>query len=414
MIKGFTSDTANKIKKWRDTTFENIILRDCRNNNNNNNSKKNKNSYNLSMLEEQKEEELLTAFDQIIHNTLYPKIFSQLLDQFKREEKIFKYKLKKLRNLTQNQIGIKSIFQCNMNKACHKLKEINKLQTPIHKLGCLKYTSKIIRECVELKRQQIKNEESKNDNNNNNNLQKTNSEDMALTTDDVLSFFVYCMIHSKLNNILATVEYLKYFHFQTGLTSKLDYFSATFQGCVQYINEDLAPKYGISKNKNNNSNSNPNLNLNLNSNSNSNSNEYQNGFNHKKHKKYRSKANRSRSEAYIKHLFEDDNDNENTDERSSDHSKNKNKNKNGSKINSNPNLRIDRAKTVNFVSQNNNNNNNANSPLNKDMSGTFKSVKEDPLRFDISINDDLNELTEIASHFSLDSNNGYDRMSGQW
>merc|ERR1712173_130451 len=64
-------------------------------------------------------------------------------------------------------------------------------------------------------------------------------EDMALTTNDMLSMFTFVLIHSEMEHIESENEYIQHFYFPLDCTAHLTYFAATLQASIQYCKEQL-------------------------------------------------------------------------------------------------------------------------------------------------------------------------------
>lgn len=225
IIKGFTKNAAKRIEQFRDSIINELCISSLKNNNrkSNGNSKVNNNNIQSSSSSSQTQLECIKcAFDCCLAHILYHRIFDTfLVRHFNQESVQLQIKIKHLQqHLSQTDIGIALHFQTNFSPAFDELSLLNIHKTPIAKLGCLQRTASLISQCIQR-----------------NISFNANDDKIALTTDDMLSLFTYVIIHCNLTHILANCEYLKHFHLHLQCTANLDYFCATFQGCVHYIKE---------------------------------------------------------------------------------------------------------------------------------------------------------------------------------
>merc|ERR1712228_382527 len=175
---------------------------------------------------------------------LFDHIFNTfLVRHYRSEDNIFEQNLSDLRKLSQSDIGIKKQFQSktNFESAVNELSSFNKYKTPINRLGVLKNTFKIIRDCIDEEKQNDMSPKS----------QSVTKDEMALTTEDFIALFSFVLIHCKaMKNVLANNEYIKYFYFKNAANSHLDYFQASFEASISFIRNQLFTR---KHSKNNNS-----------------------------------------------------------------------------------------------------------------------------------------------------------------
>jgi len=247
MIKGYTKSASQRIEEFRRNTFDHILNADPLSVSLHGNKSKSRSSLKSIKSRSQrhghglsghKVDELQSAFDSYLNSILFDRVFrSFLIRQYKSEDVVFRKQLNMLRSLSQRAIGIKPQFE-NVGKfqsAVSHLVRINAMKTPKQKLGVLQQTMQRIRGCIEQQ-----NEESKHSAKghlNGHHVQR--KEEMALTTDDMLSMFTFVLIHSEMEHIESENEYIQHFYFPLDCTAHLTYFAATLQASIQYCKEQL-------------------------------------------------------------------------------------------------------------------------------------------------------------------------------
>lgn len=182
MIKGYTHSAANRIENFRKNLFSEQLSRNG-NDINDSSSKSSKwkskskskqrrksKMRNLSKFDEWKNDDkhfhLQLAFDCILNETLYQRIFIESLNNhYKKDDLVFYEKLVNLQHLSQEEIGIKKEFECDLSVAIEELSYLDRFQTPIDKISCIKKSVTLIREAIDImqeNRQHLKQSSGKN------------------------------------------------------------------------------------------------------------------------------------------------------------------------------------------------------------------------------------------------------------
>ena len=251
MIKGYTKSAALRIDEFRANTLGPLLAADhdahslsahssgsrTRSKSKARSSSKMATKWRVSG---HRRDELQCALDSYLNHLLFDRIFSSfLVRQYKAEDAVFRRQLTLLRTLSQSEIGIKGQFQSDdqFESAVTHLAAINAVKTPKQKLGVLQQTMQRIRGCIEVQNaQNLQSHSSKS------NGLRSDSEAMALTTDDMLSLFTFVLIHSEMEHIESENEYVQHFYFPLDCTAHLTYFAATLAAAIQYCKESLFQK----------------------------------------------------------------------------------------------------------------------------------------------------------------------------
>jgi hypothetical protein len=161
---------------------------------------------------------------QIVEYYIMSKAAETLLPWFKhstlRADRAMHLQILCLRDRSQSELGIIGEFQSNQDNAIKELCKIESSMTPLEKLIVLKNVCSLIRQNIQI------------------NIEKNNySQDIEMSTDDLISIIIYVIIQASYVyiDIPADIRYILKFHFVNTSCSELGFTLCNFRVCVHMI-----------------------------------------------------------------------------------------------------------------------------------------------------------------------------------
>ncbi|XP_069037319.1 ankyrin repeat domain-containing protein 27 isoform X2 [Lepisosteus oculatus] len=157
---------------------------------------------------------LKQAVEMYIHHGIHDLIFKYVGTIEAFQDAAFNKTTRRLQDLQQKDLGVKSEFSINVPRAKRELGQLNRCTSPLQKLLCLR---KVALAIVQPPSRRVNIE--------------------AMCADDLLSVLLYLLVKTEVPNWMANLSYIKNFRFCHSSKDELSYCLTSFEAAVEYISQ---------------------------------------------------------------------------------------------------------------------------------------------------------------------------------
>eukprot|EP00002_Diphylleia_rotans_P030646 TRINITY_DN6314_c0_g3_i1.p1 TRINITY_DN6314_c0_g3~~TRINITY_DN6314_c0_g3_i1.p1 ORF type:complete len:592 (-),score=128.23 TRINITY_DN6314_c0_g3_i1:394-2169(-) len=168
--------------------------------------------------------ELQLAVESCLLDGVYDVVYKGLIEIHQTAEEDLALKYSAGEDLTLQDLGLPDVFVCDLDPVVKIMKEMTLARTPIDMLRLLQTMMKTLASVIDTHTQQTASERD---------------EPLALTTDDLLSCLVFCVIKCRPQHILADLAYMQNFRFSNVNLSEMGFHLVTFHAAVSYIQSEI-------------------------------------------------------------------------------------------------------------------------------------------------------------------------------
>ncbi|XP_078335273.1 ankyrin repeat domain-containing protein 27-like isoform X2 [Crassostrea virginica] len=167
------------------------------------------------------------SVENYIMGAVHKKVFSVIKEAFEEDDKLLFTKCKQLHNVTAQQLGVNKKIACPLPQAVVELANLDRLQTPLEKLYCLKSTidnaSQTIQKHLEENRAPS--------------VSTAAEEGYCLTSDDLIPILVTVIAQAQCRYFASNLQYIESFHWASEANDRgnLSYCLVTFKAAVEYM-----------------------------------------------------------------------------------------------------------------------------------------------------------------------------------
>ena len=172
--------------------------------------------------------ELQMAVESLVMAAVYKKLFSGLCELYGREEERTQRHIRRMRGLTQAQLGIREDIQCHPHVAMALLSQLPGIPTVALKLAQLEDVSRALTQAVKDHAREGAREEAKD---------RDRERDTVLSAEDMIPLTLYTVLHSELQHVQAHLQLFHHFPLNrsVGGCDHLQVHLANFQAACQII-----------------------------------------------------------------------------------------------------------------------------------------------------------------------------------